>query len=88
MALWLVSNATSPIIVIVYDISIVIVYDVTLLLSTTYQFQSRSGKNWLHGSMGNKSDKPSIAIYQITGSPLDQPFIFSVRCFTFNFAFW
>ena len=31
-------------IVIVYDVSIVIVYDVTLLLSMTYQFQSRLRK--------------------------------------------
>ena len=36
MALRFVSYATSPLIVIVYD--------VTLLLSMTYQFQSRSGK--------------------------------------------
>ena len=35
---------TFLIIVIIYDVVIVIVYDVTLLLSMTYQFQSRSGK--------------------------------------------
>ena len=62
MVLWFVSYIASPIIVIFYDISIVIVYDVTLLLSMTYQFQSRSGKN---GSMGNKTDKSSIAIQWI-----------------------
>ena len=56
--------------VIVYDVSIVIVYDVTLLLSMTYQFQVSSGKNWLQGSMGNKTHKPSIAIYRISGPPL------------------
>ena len=44
MALWFVSYATSPTMVIVYDVSIVIVYDVTLLLSMTYQFQISSGK--------------------------------------------
>ena len=51
MALWFVSYATSPIIVIVYDISIVIFYDVTLLytLSMMFQFQSLSGEktDWL-----------------------------------------
>ena len=41
--------------------SIVIVFDVTLLLSMTYQFQSCLGKK-LTGSMGNKTNKPSIAI--------------------------
>ena len=50
-----ISYATSPNIVIVYDVSIVIVNDISLLLSMTYQFQRRSGKNWLHGSMGNKT---------------------------------
>ena len=44
MALWFISYATSPITVTIYDVSIVIVYDVTLLLSMTYQFQSRLGK--------------------------------------------
>ena len=64
MALWFVSYATSPIIVIVYNVSIVIVYDVTMLLSVTYQFQSRLEKNWLNGSMGNKTDKPSMEGYR------------------------
>ena len=41
---------------------IVIVYDISLLLFMTYKFQSRSGKNSLQGSVGNKTDKPSIAI--------------------------
>ena len=50
----LVINATSLIIVIVFDVS--------LLLLMTYQFQTRSGKNWLHGSMVNKTDKPSTCI--------------------------
>ena len=45
MALWFVSYAMSPITVTIYDVSIVIVYDVTLLLSMTYHFQSRLGKN-------------------------------------------
>ena len=70
MALWFVSYAMSPFIIIVYKVSIVIVYDelivivydVTILLSLTYQFQSLSGKNCLHGSMGKNIDKPSIAI--------------------------
>ena len=53
---------TSPIIVIVYDISVVIVYDIPFLLSMMYQFQSCLEKNRLHGSMGNKTDKPSMAI--------------------------
>ena len=44
MALWFVSYATSPTMVIVYDVSIVIVYDVTLLLSMTYQFKISTGK--------------------------------------------
>ena len=44
MALWFVSDATSPITVTIYDVSIVIVYDVTLLLSMTYYNQSRLGK--------------------------------------------
>ena len=44
MALWLVSYATSPITVTIYDVSIVIVHDVTLLLSMTYHIQSRLGK--------------------------------------------
>ena len=72
MALWFVSYETSPIIFVVYDMSIVIVSDVTLLLSMTYQFQSHSGKNWLQGSMGNKTDKPSIAILRISGSSLNK----------------
>ena len=58
----------------------------SLLLSTMYQlllsmtlhcyclwhinFKVCRGKNWQHGSMGNKTDKPSIAIYQISGLPL------------------
>ena len=54
MALWFVSYATSPIIVIAYDVS--------LLLSMTYQFQRHRGKNCLHGSMGNKTDNPIIDI--------------------------
>ena len=49
-------------IVIVYGILIVNVYDLALLLSMTYQFQSLSGKIWMQGSMGNKTDKPSIAM--------------------------
>ena len=55
---------------IVYDLSIVIVYDVTLLSSMTYQFAKPFGKKLLHGSMGNKIDKPSIAILLISGSSL------------------
>ena len=53
MAPWFISYATSP----------------SLLLSMTYQFQSHSGKNSLHGAMGNKTHKPSIAIYRISGPP-------------------
>ena len=34
--------------IMVFDVSIFIVYDVSLLLSKTYQFQGRSGKNWLY----------------------------------------
>ena len=49
----------APIIVIVYDVSIVIVYDISLLSSMTYRCQRHSEKNWLHGSMGNKTEKPS-----------------------------
>ena len=44
MALWFVSYATSPIIVVIYDVPIGMVYSVILLLSMTHQFQSRSGK--------------------------------------------
>ena len=44
MALYFDSYEMSSIIVIVYDESIVIVYVVSLLLSMTYQFQSRLGK--------------------------------------------
>ena len=43
MALWFVNSyATSPTVVIFYDVSIVIVYNV--ILSMAYQFQNRSGK--------------------------------------------
>ena len=38
------NDATSPITVTIYDVSIVIVCDVTLLLSMTYHFQSCLGK--------------------------------------------
>ena len=44
MALRFIIYAMTPIIVIVYDVSIVIVYDITLLLSMTYQLQSHLGK--------------------------------------------
>ena len=54
MVLWFVSYATSPVIVIVYDVS--------FLLSMSYKFQRRSGKNRQRGSMGNKTEKSSIAI--------------------------
>ena len=50
--------------------TIVIVYDVTLLLSMTFQFQISSGKNDCTDLMGNKTHKPSIAIYRISGPPL------------------
>ena len=70
MALWFVSYATSPITVTIHDASIVIVYDVTLLLSMTYHFQSRLGKTDCKDIMGNKTEKPSIVIYRISGSPL------------------
>ena len=33
-----------------------------LVLSMTYQFQRRSGKNWLHESVGNNTNKLRIAI--------------------------
>ena len=71
MALWFVSYAKSPITVTIYDVSIVIVYDVTLLLSMTYHFQSRLGKtvHVLYTGMGKKTEKPSIAIYRISGPP-------------------
>ena len=49
---------------IVYDVSIVIVYDVTLLLIS---ISNPFGKKL---TMGNKTDKPSIAIYRISGPPL------------------
>ena len=39
---------------IVYDISIVVVNDIN--------FEAVWGKNLLHGSLGNKTNKPSIAI--------------------------
>ena len=42
-------------IVIVYDVSIVIVYDVSMSKPPWKE-------NWLHGSMGKKTDIPSIAI--------------------------
>ena len=62
MALWFVSYVytTSTVIVIFYDVSVVIIYDVSLLLSMAYQFQRCSRKNWLHGYMGNKTDKPNL----------------------------
>ena len=57
--MWFVSYATSPFIVIVYDISIVIVYDISIL--------KPFGKNWLYGSMGNGPNKyqvsPSIGLW-------------------------
>ena len=42
--MWFISYATSPINVIVYDLSIEIVYDVSLLISMLYQLQNRSRK--------------------------------------------
>ena len=51
MALWFVTNATSPFIVIASDISIVIVYD---------KFMPKPfGKKTFKKSMGNETDKLS-----------------------------
>ena len=71
MELWFIIYIMPPIIGIVYDISILIVYDISIIFCLwRINFKAVREKNWLHRNMGNKTDKPIIAIKWIQGSLL------------------